>query len=70
MVSVVLDCLGAGMSEVEILADYPTLTIDGIRAAAAYGADLVQDESPGALSQGARKVLDAYGLAGAAVPPR
>jgi uncharacterized protein (DUF433 family) len=37
-VSVVLDCLAAGMSEAEILAEYPTLTAAGIRAAAAYGA--------------------------------
>lgn len=46
MVSVVLDCLATGMTETEILADYPTLTIDGIRAAVAYGADLVRDEYP------------------------
>ena len=46
MVSVVLDCLAAGMTETEILADYPTLTIDGIRAAAAYGAELARDEYP------------------------
>ena len=45
MVSVVLDCLAAGMTETEILADYPTLTIDGIRAAA-YGAELARDEYP------------------------
>lgn len=35
-VSVVLDSLAAGMSESEILAEYPSLTADGIRAAAAY----------------------------------
>lgn len=33
---VVLDCLAAGMTEVEILAEYPSLTVEGIRAAAAY----------------------------------
>lgn len=37
-VSVVLDCVADGMSEAEILAEYPSLTEDGIRAAAAYGA--------------------------------
>jgi uncharacterized protein (DUF433 family) len=36
-VSVVLDCLAAGMSEAEILAEYPSLIAAGIRAAAAYG---------------------------------
>ncbi len=29
-VSVVLDCLAAGMTEDEILAQYPTLTVQGI----------------------------------------
>ncbi|MDQ3973020.1 MAG: DUF433 domain-containing protein [Actinomycetota bacterium] len=43
-VSVVLDCLAAGMSEAEILAEYPTLTAAGIRAAAAYGAALAREE--------------------------
>lgn len=46
MVSVILDCLASGMSEAEILAEYSTLTSDGIRAAAAYGADLARDEYP------------------------
>lgn len=43
-VSVVLDCLAAGMREVEILAEYPSLTAEGIRASAAYGAALARDE--------------------------
>ena len=51
LVSVVLDCLAAGMTEAEILADYPTLTADGIRAAAAYGAELARDEYPAVSSQ-------------------
>ena len=34
MVSGILDCLAAGMSEREILAEYPTLTAEGVRAAA------------------------------------
>ena len=46
MVSIVLDALADGMSEAEILAEYPTLTVEGIRAAAEYGADLVRDEYP------------------------
>lgn len=43
-VSVVLDCLAAGMTEPEIISEYPTLTVEGVRAAAAYGALLARDE--------------------------
>lgn len=35
MVSVVRDLLAAGMTESEVLDDYPTLTVEGIPAAAA-----------------------------------
>lgn len=42
-VSVVLDCLAAGMTEAEILVEYPSLTAEGIRAAAAYGAALARE---------------------------
>lgn len=31
-----------GMTEGEILAEYPTLTVEGLRAAAAYGAELAR----------------------------
>ena len=51
MVSVILDALAAGMSEDAILEEYPTLTADGIRAAAAYGADLARDEYPAVASR-------------------
>ena len=44
-VSVVLDCLAAGLNEDEILRQYPTLTSDGVRAAAAYGAVLAREEN-------------------------
>lgn len=44
MVSIILDCLAAGMSDLEILREYPTLTAEGIRAAAAYGAALAREE--------------------------
>jgi uncharacterized protein (DUF433 family) len=43
-VSVILDCLAEGMSEADILAGYPTLTVKGIQSAAAYGAALARDE--------------------------
>lgn len=44
MVSVILDCLAAGMTEQQIVQEYPTLTIDGVRAAAAYGAALARED--------------------------
>jgi uncharacterized protein (DUF433 family) len=43
-VSVILDCLAEGMSEEEILDEYPTLSVEGIRAAAAYGAALARED--------------------------
>ena len=43
-VSVILDCLAAGMTSQQILAEYPTISEAGIRAAAAYGALLAREE--------------------------
>lgn len=43
-VSVVLDCLAAGLPGAEILRQYPTLTVHGVRAAAAYAASLAREE--------------------------
>ena len=43
-VSVVLDCLAAGMSEDEVRAQYPTLPDGAVRAALAYGALLAREE--------------------------
>ena len=43
-VSLVLGCLAEGMTEQQILEEYPTLTVEGIRAAAAYGADLAGED--------------------------
>lgn len=43
-VSVVLDCLAAGMTVEEIVAEYPTVTPSGVHAAAAYGAALAREE--------------------------
>ena len=45
MVSIVLDCLAAGMSDREILDEYPTLSSEDIRAAIAYGAALAQEQT-------------------------
>jgi uncharacterized protein (DUF433 family) len=42
--SVVLDCLADGMSIDEIVGQYPSLTHDDVRAAAAYGAALAREE--------------------------
>ena len=44
LVTVVLDVLAAGMSAAEIVEHYPTLTVDNVRAAAAYGAWLAKQE--------------------------
>jgi uncharacterized protein (DUF433 family) len=43
-VSVILDCLAAGMTTEEITAEYPTVTTAGVRAAAAYGAALARED--------------------------
>jgi uncharacterized protein (DUF433 family) len=43
-VSVILDGLAAGMTTEEITAEYPTVTKEGVRAAAAYGAALAREE--------------------------
>jgi len=43
-VSAVLDAMATGMSDAEILEEYPTLTVEAIRAAAAYGAELAREE--------------------------
>jgi uncharacterized protein (DUF433 family) len=43
-VSVILDCLAAGMTAHEITAEYPSVTPAGVRAAAAYGAALAREE--------------------------
>jgi len=51
LVSIILDALADGMTEDEILAEYPTLTVEGIRAAAAYGAELARDEFPAVAAQ-------------------
>jgi uncharacterized protein (DUF433 family) len=44
MVSVILDGLAAGMTEDEIIIEYPSVTVAGVRAAAAYGAALARDD--------------------------
>ena len=43
-VSVILDCMAAGMTGEEIVAEYPAVTVAGVRAAAAYGAALAREE--------------------------
>lgn len=43
-VSVILDCLAAGMTADEITAEYPSVPLAGVRAAAAYGAVLAREE--------------------------
>ena len=41
-VSVILDCLAAGMTVEEIIAENPVVTAAGVRAAVAYGAALAR----------------------------
>jgi uncharacterized protein (DUF433 family) len=43
LVSVVLDNLGAGLSQEEILESYPSLTRENLQAALAYAADLARE---------------------------
>jgi uncharacterized protein (DUF433 family) len=43
-VSVILDWIAAGMTAAEITAEYPTVTVTGVRTAAAYGAALAREE--------------------------
>ena len=44
MVSVILDNLADGLSPDEIVAEYPPLTLDDVRAAIAYAATLTREE--------------------------
>jgi uncharacterized protein (DUF433 family) len=54
-VSVVLDNLAAGSAPEDITASYPSLTVEDVRAAVAYGAELARERivergHPGAAS--------------------
>ena len=42
-VSLILDFLASGMSEAEILEDYPSLKPEDLRAAIAYGAEVARE---------------------------
>lgn len=42
-IAIILDGLAAGMTPEEIIDHYPSLEIDDVRAAAAYAADLAQE---------------------------
>jgi uncharacterized protein (DUF433 family) len=42
-VSVVLDNLAAGLTESDIVSSYPPLSIEDVRAAVAYGAELARE---------------------------
>ncbi|HDN79784.1 MAG TPA: DUF433 domain-containing protein [Chloroflexi bacterium] len=44
MVTVILDNLAEGMTPEEIVAEYPPLTIEDVRAAIAYAAMLAREE--------------------------
>jgi len=42
-VSLILDFLADGMTPQEIIAEYPQLTVEDIRAAIAYGAEMARE---------------------------
>lgn len=42
-VSLILDLLASGMSEAEVVAEYPQLASEDIRAAIAYGAEMARE---------------------------
>ena len=42
MVSLILDCIAEGMSESEIVQEYPTLSREDIRAALSYAASVTR----------------------------
>jgi len=42
-VSLILDLLADGVSEADVLAEYPNLTRDDVRAAIAYGAEVSRE---------------------------
>jgi uncharacterized protein (DUF433 family) len=42
-VTVILDNLAAGLTPDDLLQSYPTLTIDGVRAAVAYAAEIARE---------------------------
>jgi uncharacterized protein (DUF433 family) len=42
-VSLLLDCLASGMTEAELLAEYPQLVRDDLLAAIAYGAEVARE---------------------------
>lgn len=44
MVAVILDNLAEGVTPEEIAAEYPPLTLEGVRAAIAYAATLAREE--------------------------
>lgn len=44
MVAVILDNLAEGLTPEEIATEYPPLTVEGVRAAIAYAADLAREE--------------------------
>jgi len=44
LVTVVLDAVAAGLTPAEIVRQYPAITEEGVRAAAAYGAWLAKQE--------------------------
>jgi len=45
MVTVVLDNLASGLSPAQVVEDYPSLTLEDVRAAIAYGSELAKERT-------------------------
>ena len=45
-VELVVGCFAGGMSEADVLSDYPHLTRDDLRACLAYAADALRGQAP------------------------
>ena len=60
MVSVVLDNLAAGLTTDEIIASYPSLAEESVRAAVAYAAELLRQADARATSRGLLGAVDAW----------
>ena len=62
-VSLILDLLATGLTEADVLAEYPQLTVDDVRAALAYGAEMSREryvEMPSGFSKYASSSTRTY----------
>ncbi|MDQ4124393.1 MAG: DUF433 domain-containing protein [Actinomycetota bacterium] len=55
-VAVIVDSIASGMSEGEVVREYPSLTIDGVRAALRYGTGGSLSSAPSGTSRDAKEL--------------